>query len=91
MQNKRDFRNQRKKLHRIAYILSKNFFRRNSTCTPPQQFLLSFPPVVPYRSNFDGKIFLIKYRLSGANFYADFENRAYFAFKLPNNGQNVEI
>ncbi len=38
MQNEYDIRNQHKKLHQIARILSKYFFYEISTCIPPQVF-----------------------------------------------------
>jgi hypothetical protein len=39
MQNEYALRNQHQKLHQIAKILSKYFFRQISTRTPPQPFL----------------------------------------------------
>ena len=47
--------------------------------TPPELFFTQFCPVVPHRSNFDEKYFLIKYMLFNAVFYADSEYHAYFA------------
>ncbi len=41
MRNKHDILNQHKKLHRIADIFTKYFFRQNSSCTYPQPFFLN--------------------------------------------------
>src|SRR3984957_9793078 len=59
VQNKCVIRNQHRKLHRITYILSKNIFLQNSTVLPLSCFFTEFYPVVPHRSNFDEKYFLI--------------------------------
>ncbi len=47
MQYQCHIRNQRQKLHRITYILTKTFFFKIFTCTPPQPYYSKLLPVVP--------------------------------------------
>jgi hypothetical protein len=55
MQNKHDILNQHKKLHRIAYILTKYFFHQKLTPGGPQDEIHGKKAEGEYRSVFDGK------------------------------------
>ncbi len=44
-----------------------------------------------YRSNFDGKNILLKYKLFDAVFYADYEYHVYFAQESSFDSEHVEI
>ena len=88
MQNQYHIRNQREKLHQSRYFLAKKFFHEKSTCGPPQPFFLKNFAVVPHRSIFRGKIFLLKNIWIDAVFYADYEYNIFFALKLTYNDEN---
>ena len=90
MQNKHDIQNQHKKLHPITYISNKYFFQQNSTCTPPQLFILKFHPVVPHGWIFAEKNIYLKYTLSDVVFCADSEYHVYFAPESAFDSQHAE-